>query len=219
MAIHVGPTRQMTNSIELVSPTAAAPSDSDGADGPTDGRSQTDEASAIPSNLKRSWRGRFCTPHTLATLVGASMLLALAALATSLAIRAHQSQQADQQRLEFLETGRQGAINLTTIDHRHADADVQRILESATGQFYDDFSKRSQPFVDVVKQVQSTSEGTVTAAGIESETDDGATVLVAVTVKTSTAAAPQQDPRSWRMRVSVQRVEDHAKVSNVSFVP
>jgi Mce-associated membrane protein len=43
--------------------------------------------------------------------------------------------------------------------------------------------------------------------------------LVAVTVKTSNAGAPDQQPRSWRMRISVQKVGDEAKVSNVEFVP
>ena len=50
----------------------------------------------------------------------------------------------------FVQVARQGALNLTTIDCQSADADVQRILDSATGTFYDDFSKRSQPFIDVV---------------------------------------------------------------------
>jgi len=43
--------------------------------------------------------------------------------------------------------------------------------------------------------------------------------LVAVTVKTSNAGAPEQAPRAWRMRISVQKVGDEAKVSNVEFVP
>jgi Mce-associated membrane protein len=40
-----------------------------------------------------------------------------------------------------------------------------------------------------------------------------------VTVKTSNAGAPEQAPRAWRMRISVQKVDDGAKVSNVEFVP
>ena len=86
------------------------------------------------------------------------------------------------------------------------------------GQFHDDFAKRSQPFVDVVKQAKSTTVGTITEAGLESETADSAQVLVAVTVTTSNAGAPQPDPRAWRMRISVQKVGDQAKVSNVEFV-
>ena len=59
--------------------------------------------------------------------------------------------------------------------------------------------------------------GAVTAAGLESSTDTSAQVLVAVTVQTSKSGAPPQ-PRSWRMRLTVQKAGDAAKVSNVNFV-
>jgi Mce-associated membrane protein len=152
-------------------------------------------------------------------LAGLAVVVALAGLVGWLGFRACESHQATQRRDLFLQVGRQGAINLTTIDYTRADADIRRILDSATGTFYDDFSKRSQPFVDVVKQVQSKSVGTVTAAGLESETANDAQVLVAVTVKTANAGAAEQPPRAWRMRIRVQKVADQAKVSNVEFVP
>src|SRR5215208_5355293 len=155
----------------------------------------------------------------LATIVGLVLVVALAGLTGWLGFRTYESHKADEQHKLFLQVGRQGALNLTTIDWEHADADVQRILDSATGTFYDDFQKRSQPFVSVVKQAQSKSVGTIADAGLESESDDGAQVLVAVTVKTSNAGAPEQAPRAWRMRISVQKVGDEAKVSNVEFVP
>ncbi len=155
----------------------------------------------------------------LAMTLGLVVVLALGGLVGWLGWRAYHSHEAAQQRALFLQVGKQAAINLTTIDFEHADTDVQRILDSATDQFYDDFSKRSQPFVDVVKQAQSKSSGEVTAAGVESETGDSAQVLVAVTVKTSNAGAPEQQPRAWRMRISVKKVDNDAKVSNVEFVP
>jgi len=157
----------------------------------------------------------------LATLAGLVVVVALAGLTGWLGFRTYQSHQTDQQRKLFLQVGRQGALNLTTIDWQQADANVQRILDSATGTFYDDFQKRSQPFIEVVKQAHSKSVGTIAEAGLEpnSITDNGAQVLVAVTVKTSNAGAPDQQPRSWRMRISVQKVGDEAKVSNVEFVP
>jgi Mce-associated membrane protein len=155
----------------------------------------------------------------LALIVVLVVVVALAGLGGWLGFRAYQSHQAKAQRELFLQVGRQGAINLTTIDFSEADTDIQRILDSATGSFYDDFSKRSQPFVDAVKQAQSKSVGTVTAAGLESVTDRDARVLVAVTVKTSNAGAADQAPRHWRMRISVQKVGNQAKVSNVDFVP
>jgi Mce-associated membrane protein len=118
-----------------------------------------------------------------------------------------------------VQVARQGAVNLTTIDWNEADSDVRRILDSATGPFHDDFAQRSQPFVDVLKQSQSTTEGTVTASGLESASENEAQVMVSVSVKTSSAAAPQQDPRSWRMRITVQKVGGDVKVSKVEFVP
>lgn len=163
--------------------------------------------------------GRRISADRLPLVIGLAVVVVLAGLVGWLGFRAYQSHQADEQRKLFLQVGRQGALNLTTIDFQQADTDVQRILDGATGQFYDDFSQRSQPFVDVVKRAQSKSVGTVTEAGLESQSGDEAQVLVAVTVKTSNAGAAEQEPRAWRMRLSVQKVGDEAKVSNVEFVP
>jgi len=156
----------------------------------------------------------------LATIAGLVVVLALAGLVGWLGFRAYESQKLEAQRQLFLQVGRQGAMNLTTIDFEHAEADVQRILDSATGTFYDDFQQRAGPFIEVVKQAQSKSVGMVTEAGLESESDTEAAVLVAVTVQTSNAGAAEQQPRLWRMRVTVQDVgDDQVKVSNVEFVP
>ncbi|MGB8504146.1 mammalian cell entry protein [Mycobacterium sp.] len=155
----------------------------------------------------------------LALIIGLVVVVALAGLAGCLGFRAYQSHQADEQRKLFLQVGRQGALNLTTIDFHRADADVQRILDGATGEFYDNFYQRSRPFIDLVTRAQSVSVGTVTEAGLEPQSGDDARVLVAVMVKTSNAGAAEQEPRLWRMRLSVQKVGNEAKVSNVEFVP
>ena len=155
----------------------------------------------------------------LALVAGLVGVLALAALTVWLGYRTYESNQAKERRELFLQVGRQGALNLTTINWEHADADVQRILDSATGTFYDDFQQRAQPFVEVVKQAKSKSEGTIAEAGLESSGDNEAQVLVAVAVKTTNAGAPEQAPRAWRMRITVQKIGDEAKVSNVEFVP
>lgn len=164
-----------------------------------------------------AWRRM--SPVRLATVLGLAMLVALGGLAGWLGFREYQAQQAQRQRELLIQVGRQGAVNLTTIDWQHADADVQRILDSATGSFYDDFSKRSKPFIDVLKKAQSKSVGTVTAAGIESQSGNEAQVLVAVSVNTSNLGAAEQEPRHWRMRFTVQKTGDEVKVANVAFVP
>ena len=197
------------------SETAEAAETEEATDGDEDSADHDEEAAdedAAPAKPRMS--------HLrLATIAGLVLVVALAGLTGWLGFRTYQSHQADEQHKLFLQVGRQGALNLTTIDWQQADKDVQRILDSATGTFYDDFQKRAGPFVEVVKQAQSKSVGTIAEAGLESESDDGAQVLVAVTVKTSNAGAPEQAPRAWRMRISVQKVDDGAKVSNVEFVP
>jgi Mce-associated membrane protein len=155
----------------------------------------------------------------LPMLFGVAIVVVLATLVGWYGFRVHQAHQAQAQRSLLLQAARQGAVNLTTIDWQHADADVQRILDGATGQFHDDFASRSGPFVDVVKKAKSVTVGTVTEAGLESETADTGQALVAVTVTTSNAGTAQPAPRGWRLRVFVQKVGDQAKVSNVEFVP
>lgn len=177
--------------------------------------SAADDADGEPTPSSKkpmaaSWR---------ATLFGLAIVVVLAGLVGWLGFRVYQSHQAQAQRSQFLQVARQGALNLTTIDWQHAEADVHRILDGATGEFYDDFAKRSQPFIEVLKQAKAKTVGTITEAGLESETTDSAQALVAVSVQTSNGGEPEQVPRAWRMRINVQKVGDQVKVSNVGFVP
>jgi Mce-associated membrane protein len=178
-------------------------SDSAGGDNSTD----APEQSVGMSSLRRTM------------LLGIVIVVTLATLLGWLGFRSYQLHQAQAQRSLFLQVAKQGALNLTTIDWQHADADVQRILDGATGQFQDDFTARSGPFVEIVKKAKSVTVGTVTEAGLESVTADTAQALVAVFVTTSNAGPAEAEPRAWRLRVFVQKVGDQAKVSNVEFVP
>ena len=148
-----------------------------------------------------------------------AIVAALAGLTGWLGYQHYQLHRAQQRHDLFVQTARQGAINLTTISYTEAGAAVARILDSATGQFRDDFQRRSQPFIELVTKMQSTSVGTIIDAGVQSEQDNEAQVLVAVNVNTSLAGTPEPQPRAWRMRITVQKVGNGAKVSNVEFVP
>lgn len=150
--------------------------------------------------------------------VGCAVLITLICLVGFLAFQVHRGSRVEQFRAVLVQSAKQGAVNLTTVDYRHADADVQRILDSASGEFYDDFKNRSAPFIDVVKKARSTSVGTVTEGGLESANDHGGQVLVTVTVATK-KGEQDQPPRHWRMRMTVERDGDTVKVSRVEFVP
>jgi Mce-associated membrane protein len=189
-------------------------------------------AATEPADEEKPHRGRHSFPEepkkprqplsavAWALIAGLVVVLALSAVGGWLGWRAYQDRQAQERRSLFLEMGKQGAVNLTTIDFAHVDDDVKRILDSATGSFYDEFQGRAQPFTQVVKQVKSKSVGNVTEAGVESETASDAQILVAVTVNTTVEGQPDQAPRAWRMRILVQQTgANEAKVANVEFVP
>jgi Mce-associated membrane protein len=168
--------------------------------------------------IEASKPGSARSPLRTALSAGLMIVVILGGLTGWLGYRAHAAEEAAQQRQAFLQAGRQAAINLTTVDYAHVDADVARILDSATGTFYDDFRQRSQPFIDVVKKTQSTSVGTIAEAGLESVGGNEAQVLVAVQVKTSVGGAPAEEKKGWRMRINVQKTGGGVKVSNVAFV-
>jgi Mce-associated membrane protein len=206
-----------TDEAEPAKPTDEGDAPTTGADEPAEA-SDDEDAAADSEDVAAPVTKPPMSHVRLALIAGLVTVLALSGLIGWLGYRAYEASALQEQRNLFLQVGRQGALNLTTIDFEHVDDDVKRIIDSATGPFYDQFQQRAQPFIEVVKQVKSKSVGNVTEAGLESESGDEAKVLVAVTVNTAVAGQPEQAPRAWRMRISVQKVGDEAKVSNVEFV-
>ena len=155
----------------------------------------------------------------IALVVGLVAGVVLAGLVGWLGFRTYEADNLDAQRSLFVQAASQGAVNLLTVDYQHADADAQRILDSATGKFYDSFARRKQSYIDNAKRMRSQSVGTATDAGLESRNGDQGKVLVAVTVKSSDPAQARQEPQFWRLRITVKKTGNVAKVSDVVFVP
>lgn len=163
-------------------------------------------ANARPVTVRRAMVGGLAAVVVLAILFG------------WFGQQAWRDHSADRLRHQFLEAGKQGAVNLTSIDYARAEADVQRVLDTSTGQFRADFKARSIAFIDVVKKAESKSFGTVTEAAVESLDGKAGQVLVAVSVVTRTRGVEESAPRYWRMRLTVLKEGDDAKVSKVDFV-
>jgi Mce-associated membrane protein len=155
----------------------------------------------------------------IALAAGLVVGVVLAGLVGWLGFRAYEAHNLDVQRDLFVNAASQGAATLLTVDYQHADADAQRILDSATGKFYASFARRKQSYIDDAKRTRSQLVGTVTDAGLESRSGDQGRVLVAVTVKSSDPAQTHQEPHFWRIRVTVRKTGDVAKISDVVFVP
>jgi Mce-associated membrane protein len=154
----------------------------------------------------------------IALIAGVVVGAVLAGVVGWLSFRTYEAQNREAQRDLFVQTAQQVAVNLSTVDYQHAEADAQRILDSATGKFADSFSRRKQLYIDNAKRTKSKSLGAVSDAGLESQSGDQGRVLVVVTVRSADPVQAQQEPQFVRMRVTVQKTGDVAKVSDVAFV-
>ncbi len=119
----------------------------------------------------------------------------------------------------YVDAGKTVALALTTVDYRTVDRDVQRILDNATGTFYDNFKSKSAEFTQVVLNAQSTSTGTIDEARLDSYDDGVARVFVGLTVTTINAGRPAEAPRQWRLLITVHEIGDSYKASGVEFLP
>jgi Mce-associated membrane protein len=151
-------------------------------------------------------------------VVGLIGVLVSAALVGWLGLGGEWARDAEVQREMFVHAARRTAVDLTTIDYQHAEADVQRVLDSVTGDFYQSFSQRSQTLIDAVTRERSQSVSAVSEAGLESQSDGAARVLVALSVASTHLGGIDMRPYELRMRLTVQRVVDEAKVSFVEYV-
>ncbi|OBA83417.1 protein kinase [Mycobacterium sp. 1164966.3] len=119
----------------------------------------------------------------------------------------------------YVDYAKQFTIWLTSLNPQSVDRDIQRLLDGSTGEFHDDYAKQSSAFKSVLSAANSSSEGTVNSAGLDSINGSTAQVLVAATVKSTTPNGPTQEPRKWRLSVRVEKVGEAYKVSKVEFVP
>ncbi|MFM9034882.1 MAG: hypothetical protein ACKOQ4_11455, partial [Mycobacterium sp.] len=119
----------------------------------------------------------------------------------------------------FVDAARDGVTALLSIDHTRARDDVQRVLDLSTGNFHDDFQRSADDFIKTAVDSKAVTSGTVNAAALDSVDGDRAVVLLAATSKVSNANGANQDPRPFRMSVTVTRDGDTCKMSDVEFVP
>jgi Mce-associated membrane protein len=154
----------------------------------------------------------------LALIGGLIAALVLAGLVGWLGFRTYDARDREFQRSLFVQAAQDIAVDLSTVDAQHADADAQRILDAAIGTFADSFAHHKQAYIDAAKQSRSRSLGTVTGAGLESQGGDQGRVLVAVMVKSADPASADQMPQFFQMRITVHKVGDGAKISDVAFV-
>ena len=181
----------------------------------TDETAEEAEPEAKPA---RSWRR---LPSLSVTWKAAVILLICAFVGASgwMMWQRHEISEHNQRVANFLAGARQGVVNMTSLDFNRAKEDVQRVIDSSTGQFRDDFQQRAKDFMTVVEQSKVVTQGTVNAAAVQSVDGNSALVLVAATSRITNAAGAKDEPRNWRLKVTVTEDGGQYKMSKVEFVP
>lgn len=191
------------------------------------GSGQTAEvADAEAEKPARRWRlgsGRVHRPKWSTVAASLAIVIILAALAGSgYLLKEHYDAAGRRQRAaEFAAAARQGVVTLLSVDFNNAKQNVQQVLDNATGSFKDEYLKTADDFVKVVEKAKVVSHGTVDQAAVDLDkmTDDSAVVLVVSRSEITNAAGAKQDPRSYRMIVTVTRDGGQLKLSRVEFAP
>ena len=150
-------------------------------------------------------------------------VLALAAVAALVVIsmtvpRLSAAAERDQRRTEVLEAARQQAVNFTTLDHRHLDRDLDRVLAGATGDFREQFRKGTEDLSQLVSANRAVSEGEVLEAGIVSDDADSARVLVVADSTVTNAETTDPQRRHYRLQLDLVLRGGRWLVSDLQFV-
>jgi Mce-associated membrane protein len=162
------------------------------------------------------WRRRMPMIASIAAII----LIVCFAGASVYMVFAHRDNTERQKReAAFVEGAKHGVLNMISLDYTKAKENVQRVIDSSTGQFKDDFQRNANDFISVVTQSKTISQGSIDAAGIESVDEDSAVVLIAATSRvTNSPAGKDEPPKTWRLKVTVAEVGSHYKMSKVEYV-
>ncbi|MFB1298029.1 hypothetical protein ACAG24_021160 [Mycobacterium sp. pW049] len=154
-----------------------------------------------------------------AILVAILGTVALLAASGYMIVEHRNAEKVRQQTAEYSAAARQSVVTLMSLDFNNAEADVQRIIDNSTGQFKSDFESQAADFVKVAQDSKVVTEVTVNSTAVESMSDDKAEVLVAAASRVTNTAGANQEPRTWRLSVSLERENGQIKMAKVEFVP
>jgi Mce-associated membrane protein len=147
-------------------------------------------------------RGRAFTVVAAALVV----IVGLGALA-AVSVRAadHRSDAGNADRSTLLAVGGQLAVDFTSFDYRHLDADFTATAKRATPAFAKTYLAQSKSVASVITKAKAVSTSQVVATGLKSSSATNAVVLVAVNDLTKNTQSPKGTTQYFRMQISLVR--------------
>ena len=116
---------------------------------------------------------------------------------------------------------RQTAINyaqvLTSIDSNNLDENFAEVINGATGDFKDMYTKDSMRLRQLLIDNEATAQGVVIDSAIQSESKDKVTVLLLVDQTVTNTARPDARSDSSRMKITMEKVDNRWLASKVEL--
>ncbi|WP_234791390.1 hypothetical protein [Mycolicibacterium fortuitum] len=165
---------------------------------------------------KHRWRPKLATVLVAVAILLSGVLLA----ASGYMLWFHrQTDHEQQRRAEFAAAASQAAVTLMSIDSATAQDNVRQIIDNSTGQFKDDIQSSAEDLVKAAQDSKATTKATVRASAVQSMDTDSAVVLVSSATTVSNSAGANQQPRNWRLSLTMVEDGGQIKMSKVEFVP
>jgi len=178
------------------------------------------EQSTVEESAASPPRPRSALAQTVAVAATTLVTAGLLGATGYMAWQHHHVSQQRQSAAEFAAAARQDVVNLMSMDFNKAQESVQRVLDGSTGKFKANFDETSDEFIKALRDEKILTTATVNDAAVDSMTADSAVVLVSATSRREGKQAPkdQQQPRVWRIVLTLERDGDQIKMSGVEFI-
>lgn len=119
------------------------------------------------------------------------------------------------------EAGRRAAVNyaqvLTSIDSNNVDDGFAAVLNGATGEFKDTYTKASVQLRQLLIDNKATAQGAVVDSAIQSQSPEQVVVLLMVDQRITNTARPDPRVDRSRMKMTVQKVDGRWLTSKVEL--
>lgn len=159
-------------------------------------------------------------PRSMAAIVVALTMAVLALAAGGFAatqlIRSEPSPPVAAPRWQpYVDYGKTFAVDLMSLNYETADRDAERIINGSTGQFQKDFIEQREEFKKTAVDSRVVTTATVNAAALDSFDEDNQTARVLIV---ATTKQTDQEPRAWRLQLTIEKQGDGYKASTAEFV-
>ncbi|MFB4313618.1 hypothetical protein [Actinomadura sp. 21ATH] len=147
------------------------------------------------------------------------VIIALAVAAVLLGRQIWTARQDEDRRAAALQSAKQTAINMQTLDHKNLQKDIARVTGGMTGTAKDQWATLAKTLSETVTKTKTSSSVQTARAGLVSMDRDSAEVIVWVSAISTNEKVPQGMPMSGRWDFELTRDGDRWLVSKLGVVP